>query len=112
MDNRDDILHGITSIIQETTFFDFPFFANEERKEEIITEKKVYIEEKLEQLAPALWPSDATLGQAWNEALEHTSKSFESLPSKVKINGFYLQELMHCYSEKVGQIILSKITGA
>jgi len=74
-------------------------------------EKKVYIEEQLEQLAPALWPSDVTLGQVWNEALEHTNKSFESLPSKVKINGFYLQELMHYYSEKVGRIILSQIMG-
>jgi len=29
MGNKDDILHRITSIIQETTFFDFPFLINQ-----------------------------------------------------------------------------------
>lgn len=109
MSNRDYIISGINTIIDETTSYDFPFFANEERKKEIIYEKKFYIEEKLKQLAPELWPSNTTLNIVWNEALEHANKNFKSLPQKLKINGFYLQELMHFYSEKLGQIILSQV---
>ena len=41
--------------------------------------------------------------------MEHVNQSFESLPPNVKINGFYLQELMHFYSERLGKIILSRI---
>jgi hypothetical protein len=108
MGNRDDILHGINAIIEETTFYDFPFLANEKRKKEIIGEKKIYIEDQLKQLAPELWPLDVEVDQAWDEALDHANRSFESIPSK-KINGFYLQELMHFYSENLGQIILSQV---
>jgi hypothetical protein len=111
MGNRDDILHGVNAIIEETAFYDFPFLANEKRKKEIIDEKKFHMEEQLKQLAPELWPLDVEVDQAWNEALDHVNRSFESIPSKTKINGFYLQELMHFYSEKLGQIILSQVKG-
>jgi hypothetical protein len=56
MGNRDDILHGVNAIIEETAFYDFPFLANEKRKKEIIDEKKFHMEEQLKQLAPELWP--------------------------------------------------------
>ncbi len=108
MIERDEIWQEINTITEETTLYDFPFLANEKRKEEIISEKKIHIEEQLKQLAPELWPSNVSLDQAWNAALEHANNCFESMPPKCKINGFYLQELMHFYSEKIGQLILSK----
>lgn len=109
MNNRGNISCRVNTIIEETILYDFPFGANEKRKKKIINEKKFYIEEQLRQLAPELWPPVTVVDQMWNEALEHTNKSFETLPSKIRINGFYLQELMHCYSEKLGQIILSQV---
>lgn len=108
MDNKSEILCGINNIIEETTTYDFPFLASEKRKREIIEELKKHIEEQLEQLAPERWLPDTMLCQAWNDSMEHANQSFESLPSKVKINGFYLQELMHFYSESLGKIILSR----
>ncbi|MBZ4670764.1 MAG: hypothetical protein JG769_1068 [Oscillospiraceae bacterium] len=108
MNKKSDILYEINKVIQETTSYDFPFLANESRKAEIIDEFKIHIEEQLKQLAPELWPTDVVLTEAWNESLEYVKQKFESLPPMIKINGFYLQELMHFYSEKLGQIILSK----
>lgn len=40
MSDRDDVWLGIDSIIQETMFFDFPFWANSKKKGEIIVQKK------------------------------------------------------------------------
>jgi hypothetical protein len=111
MGSRDDIMRGVNAIIEETSFYDFPLLANEKRKKEIIDEKKGHMEEQLKRLAPELWPSDDAVNQVWNESLNHVNKSFESIPSKIKINGFYLQELLHFYSEKLGQIILSQVEG-
>ncbi len=31
---------------------------------------------------------------------------FQSLPAQKRLNGFYLQELMHYYAEKLGESIL------
>ena len=106
---RYGILCGINNIIEETTTYDFPFLASEKRKREIIEALKKHIEEQLEQLAPELWLPDTMLCQVWNDSMEHVNQSFESLPPNVKINGFYLQELMHFYSERLGKIILSRI---
>lgn len=107
MNNKDDILQDIESVIKETKSFDFPFWASEKRKAEIIEEKKKYIEEQLKQLDPDSFPADIVLTQTWKEAVEHANLKFKSLPSKVKINGFYLQELISFYSEKLGQQMLN-----
>ncbi len=109
MSDRDDVWFGIDSIIQETMSFDFPFWANRKKKGEIIVEKKAYIEEQLRRLAPEAFPSDTELEQTWKETLEHTNHKFESLPLKIKINGFYLQELMNFYSEKLVQQMMKHI---
>ncbi len=109
MSDRDDVWLGIASINQETMSFDFPFCANQKKKGEIIAEKKSYIEEQLRRLAPEAFPADTELEQTWKEALEHTNQKFESLPLKIKINGFYLQELMNFYSEKLGQQMMKHI---
>lgn len=109
MDNRKEFLQGLSLVIKETTVFDFPFLASDVRKTEIIEEKKVYIEEQVKQLAPELWLPEADLIRVWNEALAHADKCYKSMPSKLKINGFYLQELMHFYSDRLGQMILSQI---
>ena len=63
----------------------------------------------MRRLAPEAFPSDTELKQIWKETLEYTNHKFESLPLKIKINGFYLQELMHFYSEKLGQQMMKHI---
>ena len=44
MEMKKDISKEINCIIEETTQYDFPFLASQEKKKAIITEKKLYIE--------------------------------------------------------------------
>lgn len=108
IDKKELTLH-ITNIVQETNLYDFPFRANEAMKQQIINEKKFYIEDKLKMLSSGYWPDDRNLNQMWNESITWTNRQFASLPSQIRINGFYLQELMHHYAKLLGEFILSKI---
>ena len=92
---------SIEQLIQETTQWDFPFFASIKKKKEILTEKKGYLEEQLQQVAPELFPSKTELEKLWTEAVAWAQEPFASLPEKNRLNGFYLQELMHSYGEKI-----------
>ena len=104
---ENDIKSGINTILEETTKFDFPFLANEENKKRIILEKKLYIEKRIKDLFPATYPKEEELQDAWNEAIAYANDQFKSLPEKRKLNGFYLQELLHCYVELLGNIVVS-----
>lgn len=96
----------IANILEETTKFDFPIFSNEEKKKAILLEKKLYIEEKLELIAPELFPDEEKMKKIWKESVEYADGQFQSLPVQKRLNGFYLQELMHYYAEKLGESIL------
>jgi len=41
----------------------------------------------------------------WNEALDYAGSKFDSLPVSKRLNGFYLQELMHRYVELLGNVV-------
>lgn len=96
----------IADILEETTKFDFPIFSNEEKKKTILLEKKSYIEEKLKLIAPGLFPDEEKMTKIWKESVEYADGQFQSLPVLKRLNGFYLQELMHYYTEKLGESIL------
>lgn len=98
----------INSVIEETTRYDFPFLASRNKKEEIIQDKKTRIEEKLKELLPDSFPSVDEINKLWAESIEVSDEQFEFLSEKNKLNGFYLQELMHCYAEKIGKAIIKK----
>ena len=108
---ENDIKSGINTILEETTKFDFPFLANEEKKKRIILEKKLYIEKRIKDLFPATYPKEEELQDAWNEAIAYANDQFKSLPEKRKLNGFYLQELLHYYVELLGNIVVSNAWG-
>lgn len=109
MEMKKDIEKEINCIIEETTQYDFPFLASQDKKKAIITEKKLYIEEKIKRILPEGFQNEDILKKMWEESVEYSDEQFESLSEKHKLNGFYLQELIHCYSEKIGNIILDNI---
>ena len=39
--------------------------------------------------------------ESWKKSQEHTNDEFKSTPKRIKINAFYLQELMHTYVEHI-----------
>lgn len=96
----------ISNLLEKTTHYDFPFFAGIEEKEATISEKKEYIENSVDNfLKEEKIDIELQYDVLWEEAKKKASEQFDSLPDKLKINGFYLQELMHTYLE----FILEKI---
>lgn len=96
----------IDNILKETTQFDFPFFANEEKKKEILLEKKSYIEDEIKIITPKLFPDEEKIQNIWKESIEYADEQFKFIPIKKRLNGFYLQELMHYYAEKLRDSIV------
>lgn len=101
---KDNIKIILENLLEETTKFDFPIFANTEKKQTFLLEKKLYVENKLK-LKETAPKSFADKEKLWKESVEHAEEQFKSLPAKKRLNGFYLQELMHCYAEKLGNSI-------
>ena len=52
-----------------------------------------------------MYPEKLELNKLWNEALDYAGSKFDSLPVSKKLNGFYLQELMHRYVELLGNVV-------
>lgn len=50
-------------------------------------------------------PNEEPLNKLWNEALDYAGSKFDSLPVSKRLNGFYLQELMHRYVELLGNVV-------
>lgn len=103
---RNFIKIQIDNILEETTKFYFPVFTNDEKKKTILLNKKLYIEEEFKIIAPELFSDEEKIKKIWKESVEYADEQFQSLPAKKRLNGFYLQELMHCYAEKLGNSII------
>lgn len=96
----------IDNLLEETTQFDFPFLATIENKKLILKEKRLYVEEKLKSLVIEQFPTDEKIESIWGESVKYADAQFKSLPNNKRLNGFYLQELMHYYVEKLVEVIL------
>ena len=104
---KENIKAEIDNLLLETTRFDFPFLASVEKKKEMILEKKLYIEKKVEVLAPLLFPDNERKEKIWEESVEYAENQFKSLPQNKRLNGFYFQELMHYYTVQLGDSIMN-----
>lgn len=97
---------AIDDLIEETTKFDFPFLSSAEKKKKIVNDNKKYVEKQLEKIAGSNYPVQEIVDKIWKESIEYTEKQFATLSESNRLNGFYLQELMHYYVEQLGKIIL------
>ena len=86
MEMKKDISKEINCIIEETTQ-----------------------EEKLRRILPESFPNEDILKKMGEESVEYSDEKFESLSEKHRLNGFYLQELIHCYAEKISNTVLNNI---
>ena len=103
-----DIKTEIDNLQEETTHFDFPFFTNLEKKKNILNCKRTYVECKLKAISGDKYPNQNFIDEEWEKAVKYADEQFKSLPEDIRINGFYLQELMHYYVEQLGTVILSE----
>lgn len=95
----------INRLLNETMNMDFPFLAGEDKKKRIIEDKKTYIEDTIKEAFAEMYPEKCELNNLWNEALDYAGSKFDSLAVSKKLNGFYLQELMHRYVELLGNVV-------
>lgn len=112
MDSVKKSIHTIEMgrISEDMTKIDFPVFTNKEKKKEIIYEKKLDVEEKLKESVPEYFPSEDILKQIWTESVGYTNGQFKHLSEKYRLNGFYLQELLHCYAMKISDVIFREMS--
>ena len=98
-------------IVDETKTFDFPSLSSEEKKLDYMGEKKKYVDECFnfilsEYTVKVVWPDDII----WIIAKEQADEKFISLPKKVMLNGFYLQELMYEYAKRVSEYLIEQFS--
>ncbi|MGM9941877.1 MAG: hypothetical protein ACI32N_07815 [Bulleidia sp.] len=98
----------LNNIIEETTQCDFPLLMRDEEKRQFIIKKRESIENEIQNLPFVHYPEQAKLEKLWKESIDFANDQFSSLPMKHKLNGFYLQELLHCYAIKMVKEIMKE----
>lgn len=90
-------------ILENTTQLSFPMFSNRNRKKEQLDIIKQGIEEKIQTILSSDDFDRFNLQKAelWEAAESAAYEQFDTLPGKLKINSFYLQEVMHIYVESI-----------
>ena len=93
----------LEKMLEGTTKLSFPVFANKSQKKEQLNIIKQEIEEKILSI---LNPDDSDRvnlekAELWEIAEKSACEQFDTLPEKLKINSFYLQEVMHTYVESI-----------
>ena len=89
----------IEAILKSTTKLKFPFGANEFTKRCVLHNAKKEIDDKLVALVADEMLFEKKKEELWIRACNGACEEFESLPSKLRLNSFYFQEVMHRYVE-------------
>ena len=84
-------------IIKATETLDFPRFSSLERKREILRELRLKADAELAAVLGDRTTEEKEL--LWQKAEQAAKKQFGELSEKQLLNGFYLQELLHRYTE-------------
>ncbi len=90
-------------MLRETTRLSFPIFADADKKRE-----QLYIIKRGsdERILSMLDPDEADrlragMADLWEAAERSACGEFDTLPERLRINSFYLQEVMHRYIESI-----------
>ena len=93
--------NSIESLHEYTTTLSLPILAGKSKKEEILKEMKMQIDERILALCNDKTKFKKKKESMWKQAEESACKEFNTLPDKLQLNSFYLQEVMHQYVELV-----------
>ena len=109
---KNEIKDELEIILSQTTQLSFPFLANNSKKQKCLEKAKQEIEDEI---FSCLEKGDRILVQEnkesiWKSIEKKSEGEFESLPGKLRLNSFYLQEVMHNYVEAIISL-LSKTEG-
>ena len=89
------------TILNETTKLSFPFFTGDDKKKDIMRKERIRLKSCITNLLSLYNLNEIAENieeeKIWDDAWKTSAKKFNSLPDGVKINSFFLQELMHEY---------------
>lgn len=97
----------LEKILEDTTKLSFPMFANSSKKKEQLDIIKQEVEEKILSILSQDDSERISLQkeELWKAAEKSACEQFDTLPEKLKINSFYLQEVMHTYVESIVSLL-------
>ena len=102
---NEEIMNQFQDLLSRTERLCFPRFCSIKKKTEIISIKKEQIENQIKEKIKAdnalLTKFNQKKEELWKKSEKESSDEFENIPSKLKINSFYFQELMHRYVENI-----------
>ena len=101
MQMKQEIREELNKVLEETTKLSFPFLANDEKKKKSLTEIHQRIDDEIESCLEKADRQrfEGEKAEIWEKADEGARNEFVTLPGKLKMNSFYLQEVMHRYVE-------------
>lgn len=101
--NNENFQRDSENLIKGTMKLEFPFLAGDEKKQEILSKDKLDIDTEIDCMIEKYqirWDNRISEREKiWDSAKAAAEKKFNTLPVSLRMNSFFLQELMHGYAE-------------
>lgn len=101
----DSMKYLFEQILEKTKRLSFPMFSNENKKSEILINTREKIDEEILQVLleneKMRKDFEENRSSIWLKSESISKEKFEKLPSHLKVNSFYLQEVMTEYVQNV-----------
>ena len=100
-----ELQNALDALAENATKLSFPFMANKSKKEDFLETTKQNIDQEISAL---LDDPSFFIGQKeslWKQACISAGSEFDTLPDKLQLNSFYLQEVMHKYIELITEYL-------
>ena len=107
------IKKGLQQIVEATEKLDFPLMSTLKIRQTILQEEKSNFEAQIGRLVASYgfddMLSDINCADLWAKADAAARTQFGNISEKQMLNGFYLQEVMHRYTELISKAIIQKV---
>ncbi len=107
------IKKGLQQIVEATEKLDFPWMSTLKSRQAILQAEKSNVEARIEKLVASCgfddMLSNINFADLWEEADTSARTQFGNISEKQMLNGFYLQEVMHRYTELISKAIIQKV---
>lgn len=107
MDYEMMIQERIKALLRNSEKLSFPHFASEKEKEKLLVAEKERVDRDIDLVCKNYKGIDEiSREQCWENARQEAEEKFKTLPTKLRVNSFFFQEIMHLYIEKQYEVIL------
>lgn len=100
-------------IVKATEKLNFPWMSTLKKRQSILQAEKNKIETQIRKLIASYGIDDVlnsiSFTDFWEQADTAARSQFGKLSERQMLNGFYLQEVMHRYTELIANAIISKV---